>query len=89
MPDPDRVHSLAFQLSVGPVYFKDLPGKSRVGLKKLGLPLAVTPFSICSIGRPVAAAPPTGISGAGMRLYRWQAAVPLVGGRAASRRAYR
>ena len=31
-PDQDRVHSLAFQLSVRPVYFKDLPSKSRVGL---------------------------------------------------------
>jgi len=30
--DPDQVRSLAFQLSVRPVYFKDLPGKSRVGL---------------------------------------------------------
>src|SRR5271170_3324148 len=32
-PDSDRVRSLAFQLSVGPVYFKDLLGKSRVRLR--------------------------------------------------------
>jgi len=32
-PDSDRVRSLAFQSLVGPVYFKDLLGKSRVRLR--------------------------------------------------------
>src|SRR5271155_2252951 len=31
-PDPNRDRSLVFQFSVGPVYFKDLLGKSWVGI---------------------------------------------------------
>ena|SRR5277367_367460 len=90
-PDSDRVRSLAFQSLVGPVYFKDLLGKSRVCLRvwsdypiemgsaQIKLKLGRFPFQwVVTPSRLI------GGPGAATTTNRhWADLVPLTGGRTA------